>query len=212
MEQSLSAQIKNGMEKKAAAASVKAAAQESQSKAEGELAETSKAKTTDEEYVVTLKGECEMSAKEWAARQEQAKGELGAITKAKEILAGVKVFVQVSSSKRSAGFNIDVDDDDDKTSAKRASIVKKLKDVARNAHSFALMEMATAAGADPFGKIRGLIEDMIAKLIAEAQEEATQKAFCDEEMGKSKKSQEEKQATIDKLTSRIDQATSTKAE
>merc|ERR1719316_299085 len=212
MEQSLSAQIKNGMEKKAAAASVKAAAQESQSKAEGELAETSKAKTTDEEYVVTLKGECEMSAKEWAARQEQAKGELGAITKAKEILAGVKVFVQVSSSKRSAGFNIDVDDDDDKTSAKRASIVKKLKDVARNAHSFALMEMATAAGADPFGKIRGLIEDMIAKLIAEANEEATQKAFCDEEMGKSKKSQEEKQATIDKLTSRIDKASAAKAE
>merc|ERR1719316_2058570 len=123
MEQSLSAQIKNGMEKKAAAASVKSAAQESQSKAEGELAETSKAKAADEEYVVTLKGECEMSSKEWAARQEQAKGELGAITKAKEILAGVKVFVQVSTSKKSAGFNID-DDDDDKVTAKRANIVK----------------------------------------------------------------------------------------
>merc|ERR1719316_863729 len=144
MEQSLSAQIKNGMEKKSAAASVKAAAQESQSKAEGELAETSKAKTTDEEYVVTLKGECEMSAKEWAARQEQAKGELGAITKAKEILTGVKVFVQVSSTKKNGGCNIDADDDDDKVSAKRANIVKKLKEVARNAHSFALMEMATA--------------------------------------------------------------------
>merc|ERR1719316_827114 len=199
MEQSLSAQIKNGMEKKSAAASVKAAAQESQSKAEGELAETSKAKTTDEEYVTTLKTECEMSAKEWAARQEQAKGELGAITKAKEILTGVKVFVQVSSSKKSAGFNIDVDDDDDKASAKRASIVTKLKEVARNAHSFALMEMATAAGSDPFVKIRGLIEDMIAKLVAEAQEEATQKAFCDEEIGKSKKSQTEKTNTLDKL-------------
>merc|ERR1719252_36626 len=188
MEQSLSAQIKNGMEKKAAAASVKSAAQESQSKAEGELAETSKAKAADEEYVVTLKGECEMSAKEWAARQEQAKGELGAITKAKDILAGgVKVFVQVSATKK--GIDLDADDDEDKTTAKRAQIVNKLKEVAKKSHSFALMEMATAAGSDPFVKIRGLIEDMIAKLIAEAQAEATQKAFCDEEMSKSKKSQ-----------------------
>merc|ERR1719217_1010263 len=71
MEQSLNNQIKNGMEKKSAATSVKAAAQEAQSKAEGELAETLKAKAADEEYVTTLKTECEMSAKEWAARQEQ---------------------------------------------------------------------------------------------------------------------------------------------
>merc|ERR1719261_722555 len=68
------------------------------------------------------------------------------------------------------------------------------------------------ATSDPFVKIRGLIEDMIAKLLKEAQEEATQKAFCDTEMGKSKKSQEEKTATLDKLGARIDGATSTIAE
>lgn len=212
MAQSLNNQIKNAMEKKSAATSVKAASTEEQSKAEGELAETEKTKAADTEYVATLKGECEMAAKEWAERQEQAKGELGAIAKAKEILAGVKVFVQVSTKSKSSGINIDADDDDDRTSAKRAAITKKLKDLARASHSFALMEMATAAGSDPFGKIRGLIEDMIAKLIAEAQEEATQKAFCDEEMAKSTKSQAEKTATLDKLTSRLDKATSTKAE
>merc|ERR1719355_435224 len=53
---------------------------------------------------------------------------------------------------------------------------------------------------------------MIAKLLKEAQEEATQKAFCDTEMGKSKASQAEKTATIDKLTTRIDGATATIAE
>jgi chromosome segregation ATPase len=68
------------------------------------------------------------------------------------------------------------------------------------------------ASSDPFVKIRGLIEDMIAKLLKEAQEEATQKAFCDTEMGKSKKSQEEKMATLDKLGARIDGAESTIAE
>merc|ERR1719261_1820255 len=68
------------------------------------------------------------------------------------------------------------------------------------------------ATSDPFVKIRGLIEDMIAKLLKEAEEEATQKAFCDAEMGKSKTSQEEKTMTLDKLQSRIDGATSTISE
>merc|ERR1719450_1256843 len=62
------------------------------------------------------------------------------------------------------------------------------------------------ASSDPFVKIRGLIEDMIEKLLKEAQEEATQKAFCDEEMGKSTKSKEEKTMTLDKLQTRIDDA------
>merc|ERR550537_1173948 len=56
MAQSLNNQIKNGMEKKSAAASIKAEAQEAQSKAEGELAEPIKTKKADEEYVATLKG------------------------------------------------------------------------------------------------------------------------------------------------------------
>merc|ERR1719463_646025 len=68
------------------------------------------------------------------------------------------------------------------------------------------------ASSDPFVKIRGLIEDMIAKLLKEAEEEATQKAFCDKEMGASKKSQAEKSATIEKLQTRIDGAEATIAE
>merc|ERR1719146_220007 len=131
MAQSLNNEIKIAMEKKGAATSLKAATQEEQEKATGELVVTEKTKADDEAYVATLKQECEMSAKAWAERQEQAKGELGAIAKAKEILAGVKVFVQVSTKSKTSGINIDADDDDDRTSAKRAAITKKLKDLAR---------------------------------------------------------------------------------
>merc|ERR1719324_342919 len=74
------------------------------------------------------------------------------------------------------------------------------------------MQLASVASSDPFVKIRGLIEDMIGKLLKEAEEEATQKAFCDKEMGASKKSQAEKTATIDKLQTRIDGNSATIAE
>merc|ERR1719453_254606 len=94
----------------------------------------------------------------------------------------------------------------------RSKLVEKLKDMSHKFGSYALMEVAGSAAMDPFVKIRGLIEEMIAKLLKEAQEEATQKAFCDEEMGKSNKAKKEKSMTLDKLQSRIDKASARKAE
>merc|ERR1719428_444287 len=69
-----------------------------------------------------------------------------------------------------------------------------------------------AAASDPFVKIRGLIEDMLARLMEEAAEEASQKAFCDEEQGKSLTAQKEKMAKIDKYQTRIDSGEATIAE
>merc|ERR1719440_2744905 len=106
----------------------------------------------------------------------------------------------------------DSDSTDDAKDEVRVKLVQKIQQLGKQFHSFGLMQLASVAGSDPFVKIRGLIEDMIAKLLKEAQEEATQKAFCDAEMGKSKTSEAEKMATLDKLGARIDGASSTIAE
>merc|ERR1719231_1812053 len=94
----------------------------------------------------------------------------------------------------------------DAVSDARQRISHKLDALGRKFHSFALMQLASVASSDPFVKIRGLIEEMIATLLKEAEEEATQKAFCDEEMGKSKKSQADKNSKIDKYQARIDKS------
>merc|ERR1719488_102106 len=134
---------------------------------------------------------------------------MAVIEKAKEILtSGVKEFLQMSTKKNTKKFDFDTDEDD-KTADKRERVVSLLKGMSKKHHSYALTQMAAMARSDPFVKIRGLIEDMIAKLLKEAQEEATQKAFCDEEMGKSKKSQDEKQTKIDEYQMRIDKASTT---
>merc|ERR1719331_3318272 len=211
LEQGLKDEISHGEEKLSTATKSKAANEQAKEDASGKLVETTKSKAADEEYAGTLKTECEAKASEWEARQKSAAEEMGAIEKAKTILVeGVTAFAQVSSKTRR--WNPDDDDESDAVAEKRSKVVSILKQLSQTHHSFAFSQMASMATSDPFVKIRGLIEDMIAKLLKEAEEEATQKAFCDAEMGKSKKSQDEKTMTLDKLQARIDGATSTVAE
>jgi len=211
LESGLKDEISHGEEKLSTATKSKAANAEAKEDASGKLVETTKSKAADEEYAGTLKTECEAKAAEWEARQKSAAEEMGAIEKAKTILVdGVKAFVQVSTKTRR--WNPDDDDESDAVSEKRQKVVGILKQLSQTHHSFAFAQLANMATSDPFVKIRGLIEDMIAKLLKEAEEEATQKAFCDKEMGASTTSKEEKTMTLDKLQSRIDGATSTIAE
>merc|ERR1719316_1637601 len=212
LEQSLTGEISHNQDKASSATKAKAAAEETLATSEGDLVATKKTKAADEEYSANLKTECETAASEWASRQASAKAEMGAIDKASEILSsGVTALVQTGAHKKSLDDDSD-DEEDDPQSALRQKLITKIQRLGRKFHSFGLMQLASVASSDPFVKIRGLIEDMIAKLLKEAQEEATQKAFCDKEMGASKKSQAEKTATIDKLQARIDGNSATIAE
>jgi hypothetical protein len=94
----------------------------------------------------------------------------------------------------------------------RMKVVSQLKDLGEYYHSFLLTQISNRARADPMAKVKTLIEEMIAKLMQEAAEEATGKAFCDAEIGKSKKAQEEKGGKLRKVTARLDEASSTKSE
>jgi len=196
---------------------LKAQLTEAAGKAKGEIADTKQAKIADELYLKGLTRECETAAADWADRQKSAAGEIEAINKAIEILsAGVKAMLQsgmdVGAKKQPAAITDEnypggtIEVDDEKTARVRARLIDHLKEMGHKFHSYTMMEMVSAATTDPFEKIRGLVSDMIAKLVAEANEEATQQAFCDEEQGKSNKQKDAKSARLDELNARLDQA------
>merc|ERR550514_1756668 len=97
-------------------------------------------------------------------------------------------------------------------SFRRERLVSSLKKMGGKFHSFAFGQLAQMASVDPFAKIKSMINEMVEKLLKEANEEATHKAFCDEELAKSRKSQAEKTMKLDKYSARIDSATTTIAE
>merc|ERR1719183_2285774 len=144
--------------------------------AEASLSETKTTLEADEKYLEELKQSCTEKATQWAARQKQAGEETAAIEKAKGILSeGVKVFLQTAS-------RTELQSEANEAFDARSQVVRLLKKLAASQKSYSLAQLASKARSDPFGKIRGLVEEMIAKLVAEAAEEADQKSFCDEEL------------------------------
>merc|ERR1719298_49308 len=55
---------------------------------------------------------------------------------------------------------------------------------AQRLHSGLLGSLAMKVAADPFKKVKELIQKLIERLVQEATEEATKKGFCDTELGK----------------------------
>merc|ERR1719502_78741 len=96
------------------------------------------------------------------------------------------------------------------------NVVRKLSD---KTHSAVLAQLASRMEAairvgdgsadDPFAKVKGLIKEMIERLLKEAAAEASHKAWCDEEFAESKEKKDKLTSIVDKLTTKIDKAEAT---
>merc|ERR1719460_1537122 len=190
----------------------KAAAEEAKGVAEGELATFEKNLADDEKHLEDLHHECMTKATEFEESQHSRGEELGALQKAKTILeektGGASdraySFLQLSSQSKTKTRNEEVKD----------RIFSLIQNLAKQDGSKALMllsqriQSAAMMGADPFAKVKGMIQEMIEKLVEEAQKEASHKAFCDKEMSETKAKRDDKQGDLDTLNAKIDKATS----
>merc|ERR1719333_1047138 len=78
---------------------------------------------------------------------------------------------------------------------------------AKRLNSNLLSSIALKGQADPFVKIKKMIQDMVDKLMEEANDEAEHKGFCDTEMGTNKQTRDTKATQAAELSAQIEQMT-----
>merc|ERR1719323_2987770 len=142
-----------------------------------------------------------------AARKE----ELAVIAKATKLLEETSSgavsqtysFVQLGSQMRSHSDLVG------------SEVVVAVRQLAKKYHSASLGQLASrittvfrfgSNAGDPFAKVKGLIQNMIAKLEKEAGNEASEKAYCDEQLAKTEAKKAELEDDVSRMTSRIDRA------
>merc|ERR1712087_296227 len=210
LEDSIAADNKDLAEEKAA----KAAAEEAKATAEGDLAATNKDLADAEAALASANQDCMQVASDHEATVKGRAEELKAIADAKNLLT--------SKTGGAEGQTYSLSQLRSRADLANAEVVTMVKKLAQKHHSAALAQLASrisavmrlgsSGGDDPFAKVKGLISEMISKLEAEADAEATEKAWCDEQIAKTEEKKNDLESDIARLTAKIDVATAKSAD
>jgi tetratricopeptide (TPR) repeat protein len=123
----------------------------------------------------------------------------------------------------------DDDDDDDvafvqtKTEVRRAAapdaeteirkqLVSLLRTTGAKLHSPVLSTLAVKVSEDPFVKIKGLIQELIERLLQEEADEADKKGWCDKEIAAAQKDRDYRLRDVDDLHSQLESLNARKGE
>jgi len=195
--------------------SLKASTEENKAVAEGDLAETVKGLAEDNKALATASSTCMTVAGDHEATVKSRTEELTAIATAKKILT------ETSGGAVGQSYSFLQSTMQTRADLANAEVVGLVKKLAKAHHSAALAQLASrissvirygaSGGDDVFAKVKGLITDMISKLESEAKSEATEKAYCDEELAKTEAKKSELEGEMSKLTSKIDLASAKSA-
>merc|ERR1719492_588801 len=176
-----------------------------------QLAATVADKAENEKLLKSTETECSEKKMSFAEKQQLRTEELAAIAKAIEILSSPDVagnaekYLALTQSPKSLSFV----QESSRNQGIRHQIHDFLAEEGRRKHSKSLTLLAQQISADPFAKVKKLIDDMITRLLEEAREDAKHEGFCDKEMGKSKITRNKLTEDIDGLDAAIEEGKAT---
>jgi phage shock protein A len=187
-------------------AKMKASREEAAASAKVDLTDTIASRDEDKAYLSALQAQCTQKSDDFEERQQLRSEELEAIEKAIEIVAS-KSLAGNAEKHITGGYSAGSFALRGKETASpvQRQVAAYLQERGHTLQSRALSALSIRVGTNPFGEVKKLIDDMITKLLEEANEESNHKGWCDTEMAKSTHTRESKTEEIDALKAKIDQ-------
>merc|ERR1719464_2462157 len=146
-----------------------------------------------------LKEKCAMTDKEWEERQKTRQLEMEAVSKALAVLSGDDAHDLFTRT-----FNPAFVQESTKNTLRREQAAKLLSEVAKRLNSPRLSTLAYRVRLDAFTRVKKAIDDMIAQLTKEKEDEIKHKDFCVDEFNTNQLQTEKKEREKKDLIAKIE--------
>jgi hypothetical protein len=210
LEQSLKNELTHQNERMAEIKRIQAEKGEERGSASGDKSSAEETLKSDESYLSDLKTMCTTKKQEFEERATDRTDEVKALEEAINVLSSDQAQNAFQNHLPTEAALLQSSSRVQPSGAARMQAARYLEKVSAQLNSVGLAQLASRfrVGADPFEKVRGMIETMITRLMTEAANEADHKAWCDTETEKSKKLRSKHSSRVDTLSARIDKSTS----
>jgi len=165
-----------------------------------DIEDTRNSLAADEQFLMMLKEKCQMTDQEWEERQKTRQLEMQAVSKALAILSGddahdlfTRTFNPALVQKASA-----------MKSKVRLQASRLLSDVAHKFSNPRLATLAVQVRLDAFTRVKKAIDDMVAQLLKEKEDEIKHKDFCVDEFNTNQLQTEKKEREKEDLIAKIE--------
>merc|ERR1711990_1284371 len=173
---------------------------EKNAQAKQDIEDTKATLSADEQFLMMLKEKCQMTDSEWEERQKTRQLEMEACSKALAVLSSddahdlfTKTFNPSLLQKANAMH-----------SERRAQASSLLSAVAKKLQNPRLATLAVRVRLDAFTRVKKAIDDMVAQLLKEKEDEIKHKDFCVEEFNTNELQTEKKERAKQDLTAKIE--------
>merc|ERR1719443_683056 len=168
--------------------------------AKEDLEDTKKSLGADEEFLAMLKEKCSTTDAEWEERQKTRQMEMEACSKALAVLSSDDAHDLFTKT-----FNPSFMQTESKIqSERRNKAAQVLTEVGKKLHSPRLTALATKVRLDAFTRVKKAIDDLVAQLLKEKEDEIKHKDFCVEEFNTNQLQTEKKEHEKEDLLAKIE--------
>jgi len=178
-----------------------------------ELAATIAMKKEDEKTLAEMEVECKEKGLSFEEKQQLRTEEIEAINQAIKILKSGDVSgnadKHLALAQTSQVTALTQLRGQESATGVRGRVRDFITSESKRLHSHQLALLAQKLVADPFGKVKKMIDDMITRLLNEANEDAQHEGFCDKEIGKSKVTRNKLSEDIDALQAAVEDGKAT---